>query len=132
MAGHLTGTVWDVGICSRCGREPGRIFEVEHDDGTRGTYGRRCCAIITGHRNVEHALRSAQRLAVVEARWVKVLDAFPNIERDQAWHEQVWQVVTTDRLWHGEDADGHDRGFSRCRNWRNAIRKFTPTESRTR
>ena len=112
----LTGITSEEGRCARCNREIGRVYEVLHPDLTTATYGRRCCTKVTGYRNVDKALAVALRAVVIESRWAKIAAAYPHAEGIG-----VAEVVATDRLWDGEDADGHGRGFSRFGDWRTAM-----------
>ena len=117
VLGTLTGIVLEAGQCNACGRELGRVFQVSHPDGTTATYGRRCAAKATGYTNVARAARTARRGAVVASRAAKAAAAFPGLYVDP------WEIIVNDRLWSGEDADGHDHGYSVSGDWRAAIRR---------
>ncbi len=132
MKPRLTGVVRADGECARCNREIGKVYEVLLLDGSTATYGRRCCAKVTGYSgDLDKAAKFAVRAAVVASRWVAVAEAFPGlVEGLGAWTElttpwAVVEVVVNDRLWDGHDAHGHRRGWGRWQSWREACESMS-------
>lgn len=105
----LTGVTNDKGQCDRCNRELGKVYEVRHPDGTTATYGRRCCAKVTGYRgDLDRAVRSARRQVVITARRATMVAAghdVVDVASTPAEH-YVWYVLTGDGNWAGHDEDG--------------------------
>jgi hypothetical protein len=95
----LTGITSDSGECDRCGKELGRIYEVSHADGSTATYGRKCCAIVTGYRpnNIDKLARMAARQAETSARRVEIEAEFPG-----AGEWDIRECATNDALWSGK------------------------------
>lgn len=118
----LTGIVSTEGQCARCDRELGRVFTVLHADGTEATYGRRCCAKVTGWKpnQLDREATRLRRLAIITARRAAVTAAFPRFDINNG---DGLTIVTNDRLWN--DADGHTRGFCRWATWTEAITDIT-------
>lgn len=123
---RLTGIMSDSGECERCHREIGRVFEVRHPDGTTATYGRRCCVKVTGYTRLDVELRIARRGLIIGSRRAKITAEFPELAELIGVHSpgatDVNVIIADDRLWHGEDEQGHDRGYSRSGDWRTALR----------
>lgn len=120
---RLTGVTREDGECDRCHRELGKVYEVTHPDGTVATYGRRCCAKVTGWRgDLERAVRIARRTAVVAARKATMADAgYELVEGPVTPSEWFgWEVVTNDRLWDGHDEQGQTP-YGRWQTWQEAL-----------
>lgn len=122
---RLTGVIQEAGECDRCHRELGRVYEVTDLDGTVATYGRRCCAKVTGYRgDLERAVRMARRALVMDARKATLAAAgcvlVDPVREPADWFG--WEVATNDRLWDGHDADGREPlPFQRWQTWKEAL-----------
>jgi hypothetical protein len=120
----LTGITSESGECDRCGRELGRIYEVRHPDGTTGTYGRKCCAVVTGYKanRIEALAAQAARIAAAEAtrayRYEIITAEFPQAPAPGEWPTQTVtdECVGNDSLWNG-------RGTPRWADWRAMMRE---------